>query len=595
MRVFKRQRKQNGQTCASKCWYAEVKDHRGIIRRLPGFTDRKQTEEFGRRLIRLIGIRILNDTPPPELAVWIEHLPAGTRDRLAKFDILDNRTTSGSKPLAEHLADWHRSILNAGRTSNHAYLQRARVWHILDDCRFMFYSDIDAARVQDYLADCRSGVKQDMSVWTSSSHGAARAAKQSLRKKKKKKKKKKEEEEEEMMKKKKKMSARTSNGHLQAIKQFCRWMVKERRASSSPVAHLSGLNIKTDRRRERRNLTGDELVRLIETTAAGPVREKLTGTARAVLYRLAAETGLRRKELASLTTDSFDFERLTVFASGGETKNHQDAELPLRAETAAMVERFIQTAGIASESPLWPNLTKRTAEMFKADLADAGIPYVDESGRVADFHSLRHSFISMLAAGGVHPKLAQTLARHSNINLTLSRYTHTVLSDESDALSALPSLPSPFDGPRQDRQTMRATGTDDVQSGGSKNGPENGPELHPFPLNSIHCHAQTVADGSPGTAAIEPIKQGVPQIKAEREGFEPSVQVSPHTGLAIRCPDSPIASKTNRLRNIGQGGGPENGPEPLIDDPDLLEIIEAWPSLPVDVRAEMVRIVKSAT
>jgi len=118
-------------------------------------------------------------------------------------------------------------------------------------------------------------------------------------------------------------------------------MVRERPATDSPVAHLSGLNVKTDRRRERRNLTGDELVRLIKTTAAGPFRWKLTGTVRAVLYRLAAETGLRRKELASLTPDSFDFERLTVFASANETKNHQNAELPMRPETATMVERFI--------------------------------------------------------------------------------------------------------------------------------------------------------------------------------------------------------------------------------------------------------------
>jgi hypothetical protein len=41
------------------------------------------------------------------------------------------------------------------------------------------------------------------------------------------------------------------------------------------------------------------------------------------------------------------------------------------------------------------------------------LAYRDEAGRVFDFHSLRHQYISNLAAAGVHPKIAQTLARHS--------------------------------------------------------------------------------------------------------------------------------------------------------------------------------------
>ena len=89
MRVFKQKYTKNGQTRQSGRWYVEVKDHRGIVRRIPGFTDRKLTAEFGRRLERLIGLRVLNQTPSPDLAVWIEQLPTETRNRLAKLDILD--------------------------------------------------------------------------------------------------------------------------------------------------------------------------------------------------------------------------------------------------------------------------------------------------------------------------------------------------------------------------------------------------------------------------------------------------------------------------------------------------------------------------
>jgi len=61
-------------------------------------------------------------------------------------------------------------------------------------------------------------------------------------------------------------------------------------------------------------------------------------------------------------------------------------------------------------------------KMFRKDLEDAGIPYRDCKGRVADFHSLRHTFISNLVDGQVHPKVAQKLARHCTITLTMDRY-----------------------------------------------------------------------------------------------------------------------------------------------------------------------------
>jgi hypothetical protein len=78
--------------------------------------------------------------------------------------------------------------------------------------------------------------------------------------------------------------------------------------------------------------------------------------------------------------------------------------------------------------------------MLHGDLAAAGIPYRDVDNRVADFHSLRHSFVTMLSRSGVHPKTAQELARHSTIDLTMNVYTHARLSDLGAAVEGLPSL-----------------------------------------------------------------------------------------------------------------------------------------------------------
>jgi hypothetical protein len=99
-------------------------------------------------------------------------------------------------------------------------------------------------------------------------------------------------------------------------------------------------------------------------------------------------------------------------------------------------------------------IPSKPVDMLKADLAEAGIPYVDETGLYADFHSLRHTTGSLLAASGVNPKVAQSIMRHSDINLTLSRYSHIFRGQESEAIAALPDFSSP-----KRKQKNAATGT----------------------------------------------------------------------------------------------------------------------------------------
>lgn len=67
--------------------------------------------------------------------------------------------------------------------------------------------------------------------------------------------------------------------------------------------------------------------------------------------------------------------------------------------------------------------------------------YCNHDGLYADFHSLRHRFITGLARAGVSPKMAQTLARHSDIRLTLGVYTHVELPDQTAAIESLPGPP----------------------------------------------------------------------------------------------------------------------------------------------------------
>ena len=50
-----------------------------------------------------------------------------------------------------------------------------------------------------------------------------------------------------------------------------------------------------------------------------------------------------------------------------------------------------------------------------------------------DFHALRHTYCSWLAASGISPKELMTLARHTDARLTLGRYSHVRLFNLSGA------------------------------------------------------------------------------------------------------------------------------------------------------------------
>jgi hypothetical protein len=166
--------------------------------------------------------------------------------------------------------------------------------------------------------------------------------------------------------------------------------------------------------------------------------------------------GLRSNELRSLTRASFDLnaDPPIVVVEAVYSKHRREDTLSLGPVLAAALGTFLTTKTPVAQAFRVPADRKKAASMFRADVEAAGISYRDDAGRVADFHSLRHTFITNLANAGVHPKAAQTLARHSTITLTMDNYSHTLREQETDALAVLPDL-SP-----SGRAMARATGTD---------------------------------------------------------------------------------------------------------------------------------------
>jgi len=415
MRLFKTSyRDKDGQTRQVKKWWVELRDHLQTVRRFSAFTDKTQSEALGRQIERLVRYRAAGEQPDAALSRWLEQIPGKLRQRFADIGLLDPERASGGKSLSEHLTDFQHALADKGNTTAQVEQTVAKVKRIVEGCKFRAWSDISAKAVSRFLSDLEST-------------GG--------------------------------LSKRTRNYYLKAIKHFCRWMVRQRRASQSPLEYLDCVSVKAgDTRHERRALELDEIRRLLETTVTQPTRFGMSGYERALLYRLAIETGLRANELRSLLVGSFDFDRQTVTVESQHTKNHKEAVLPLRPDTAAELKQFLvgKLPSVKAFGGTYKSLTDKTAEMIKADLAKAGISYCDESGRYADFHSLRHTTGSLLAASGVHPKTAQSIMRHSTIDLTMSRYTHIFGGQEAQAVASLPD----FSTPSTQAQKAVATGTD---------------------------------------------------------------------------------------------------------------------------------------
>lgn len=315
-----------------------------------------------------------------------------------------SRRQASLRAVADHLEDWRRGMLAQGCTKKHArgFSEAAR--RLLYDASVANVTDIAPDRIAVALE--RLGVIR---------------------------------------------SARTRNHALAAVRAFARWLEQNHRIREAPrgLFALRPVPESSDRKRVRRELSRAELDRLYAAAESGPpvaarwekksrhLATNIDGPTRALLYRLAAGTGFREQECATLTPEAFRLEGpapavvvRAAYSKRGKRSGRDDVQPITRALAAALVP-FLEGKPPGKPVFVFP---ARAAEMLAADLERAGIPYRDAAGRVADFHALRHSYISDLVRRKVSVKVAQTLARHSTPSLTIGLYSH---ADDPELRSAL--------------------------------------------------------------------------------------------------------------------------------------------------------------
>jgi integrase/recombinase XerC len=501
----------------------------------------------------------------------------------ARAGVTDPFEEHRRRPLSEHLDDFHRELNARGNAPRYVELVISRLRSLMAGCRFVFIADLSASRAMDWLAQLRKNVRPrvDLPVgqeWFTPKqaatlleikigsvatavrrHGlAAEGAGKARRFPR---------ETVEALQERfaKGASIQTTNDYLSALKSFGRWLVKDKRTGDNPFEHLSGGNARVDRRHDRRELTADELRRLLTATRASKrIYRGMSGEDRFHLYALACGSGYRASGLASLTPGSFDLDgnTPTVTLSARRNKSRVQKVQPLPTDVAGLLRDYLRDK--PNGQPVWDGTWARDrkgAEMLRLDLDAAGIPYVVEGPDgplFADFHALRHTYLTLGGRAGIDLRTLQELAGHSTPTLT-ARYSHRRLYDLAGAVERLPNfLPAEVDAAVH---VLRATGTDASEPSAAARA--TGSDASATAYGAYTVLTQALDSGCDSLRAIEnPSTKGKGAqgktkplvIQGAESGCDPLTSIDSRAGDGARTHDSHVG-KVSVYRKIPEKQG----------------------------------------
>ena len=573
----------DGRNCLrpSKSWYFECRDATGTVRRIKGFADLKATEQLAAETERKASRVRSGFTDPAE-----EH---------------------ALRPLVDHLKDYALALEAKGGTLAHVHQTAGRITALLSGCGFAFLQDVDTAKASEWLTGRRrngvpvefptgdtftpgeaakllgiSGVAVRSSVkrlsLAATGNGKARTFPRAT-------------VEALVTNRAKGCGPETVNHYIRAVRGFFRWLVKAKRTGSNPLEYLTLLNTTVDVRHARRELSEGEL-RLLFVAARASTRpfRGLSGTDRYHLYLMAAGTGFRASSLASLTPADFDWAEATVTLSAQFAKNRRTKVQPLPPDVANAIRDYL--TGKPANAPVWGGTwasDHKGAAMIRVDLEAAGIAYAVEGPdgpEFADFHSLRHSFLTLGGRSGIDLRTLQELAGHSKPELT-ARYSHRRLYDLTGAVAKMPNLVLSKEEPIPLEIPLRMTGTD-----GESGVPRGVPTGYIRPHRNAPMCTLGVFDGGSGE-----VNEHLEMTGAGAQKHRPaSIFTNEGGGGRTRNlrSDSPATTVPNPIIYKPLTSNPSSGctagctrkqSDTGTPDAELSTIIDAWPTLPEPIKA----------
>lgn len=154
---------------------------------------------------------------------------------------------------------------------------------------------------------------------------------------------------------------------------------------------------------------------------------------------VSLETGLRRNELFSLQWSAVDLDDKSLRVRGATAKTYETREVPLNDVAYKTLRDWWLQCGQPEAGLVFTLDGEKIGNLkrsYHAVLAEAGIKRVNAKGERVNWHSLRHTFGSLLGAANVDPVTLMKLMGHANLETT-QRYLH---SDEERKRAAVERL-----------------------------------------------------------------------------------------------------------------------------------------------------------
>ena len=203
-------------------------------------------------------------------------------------------------------------------------------------------------------------------------------------------------------------AGKTVQAHIESLKALYKWAKGRGYVECDPLEGLGPVD--TTPREPRRAMTVGEIAKLLAVTS--PLRR--------LVYETAMCTGYRKGELTALTVHDLDVERCMLKLAAKYCKGRKDSRQPIPSNLAQKLADF--SKGKPNCSPLL-NVDFHIDRLFARDLAAAGIPEIAPDGRLV-FHSLRHTYCTLVIESGASLTEAQRLLRHVDPRLTANVYSH---------------------------------------------------------------------------------------------------------------------------------------------------------------------------
>ncbi len=206
-------------------------DHRWA--KIYAFEKKSQTVRFADRLQQLVDARVNGDAPPQSLQPWIDGLGDTKADRLTELGLLDRRTKMRGVPLGDHIDDWEALVaVRNSNTAQHGRTQAGRVRRIVEALHIERYEELNPSDVLVHLEELP-------------------------------------------------INDNTRRGYLVALRDFCEWMRRDKRAGLNAFEYVALPRADGDPAFERRPLTPGEFARLLKAMDALQASPKARGQAQA--------------------------------------------------------------------------------------------------------------------------------------------------------------------------------------------------------------------------------------------------------------------------------------------------------------------------